>query len=85
MFDVGHLDESKLNALTNELFLKWDGKYSAKNFPPAKKFLGKIDRTKNWHIQSHQISSVPKIHNLVLDLEEIVKDITVDSVWICNS
>ena len=80
--EVGCIDESCLRDFSTELFLEWDGNYSAGHFPPAKNFLGKIDRSKNRHIQSNQIASRPKLHNLVLYLEEEMKDITVDSVWI---
>ncbi len=73
---------SALNGLVEDLFLEWDHKYSADQFPPASKFLGRVDKAKNRHIRKHQIHLLPKIERLVLSIEEKFKDITVDSVWL---
>ena len=83
-YKEGHLVPSvyKLDSLTEDLLAEWDGDYSAKKYPPAKKFFGNIDATKNRHIKLEQIPSRPKVHNLVLALEELFMDITVDSVWL---
>ena len=78
----GKLDASLVNTLMTDLYMNWDKKYSATNFPPAKNFFGKIDRDKNRHILSDQIHKVPKIQRLVLAIEEEVGNITVDSVWL---
>ncbi len=72
---------SDLEGLSKDLCLLWDGK-SADQFPPASKFLGKIDKAKNCHIQKDQIHLLPKIQCLVLAFEEHVPDITVDSIWL---
>jgi hypothetical protein len=69
---------STLNGLEEDLFLEWDHKYSANQFRPASKFLGKVDKAKNRHILKHQIHLLPKIERLVLSLEEMFNDITVD-------
>jgi hypothetical protein len=76
------LDASLGNTLMTDLYMNWDKKYSVTNFPPAKKFFGKIDRDKNRHILSDQIHKVPKIQRLVIAVEEQVGDITVDIVWL---
>ena len=61
----GKLDASLVNTLMTDLYMNWDKEYSAKNFPPAKNFFGKIDRDNNHHILSDQIHQVPKITNFV--------------------
>ena len=65
----GKVDASLINTLMTDLNMNWDKKYSATNFPQAKKFFGKIDRDKNSHILSDQIHKVPKIQRLVLAIE----------------
>ena len=71
-----------LNGLTEDLFSHWDETYSVEKFPPATKFFGAIDKSKNRHILKHQISQVPKIEQLVLAFEKKLGDISVDSVWL---
>ncbi len=78
----GKLDACLVNTLMTDLYMNWDKKYSATNFPLAKKFFGKIDRDKNPHILSDQIHKVPKIQRLVIAIEEQVGNITVYSVWL---
>ncbi len=78
----GYLAPSIFNGLTEDLFSHWDNTYSVEKFPPASKFLGPIDKSKNRHIQSHQICQVPKIEQLVFAFEELFADISVDSVWL---
>jgi hypothetical protein len=47
----GHVAESKLKELTEDLRDNWDTTYSVNLFPPSKEFEGKkIDVTKNRHI-----------------------------------
>ncbi len=47
----GHVAESKLRELTEDLRDNWDTTYSVSLFPPSKEFKGeKIDVTKNRHI-----------------------------------
>jgi hypothetical protein len=47
----GHVAESKLRELTEDLCDNWDTTYSVDLFPPSKEFEGeKIDVTKNGHI-----------------------------------
>ncbi len=47
----GHVAESQLRALTEDLHDNWDTTYSVDLFPPTKEFEGaKIDVTKNRHI-----------------------------------
>jgi hypothetical protein len=82
MSTYSHGQLSTLNGLGEDLFLEWDHKYSADQFPPASKFLGRVDKAKNRHIQKNQIHLLPKIEILVLSFEEKFKDITVDSVWL---
>jgi hypothetical protein len=82
MSTYSHGQLSTLNGLGEDLFLEWDHKYSADQFPPASKFLGKVDKAKNRHILKHQIHLLPKIERLVLSFEDKFKDITVDSVWL---
>ena len=78
----GKLDASLVNTLMTDLYMNRDKEYSATNFPPAKKFFGKIDRDKNRHILKDQIHKVPKIQHLDIAIEEQVGNITVDSVWL---
>jgi hypothetical protein len=78
----GKLDASFVNTLMTDLYLNWDEDYSVTKFPPAKKFVGEIDKAKNCHILRDQIPHVPKIHRLVLAIEDKVSNITVDSVWL---
>ena len=82
MNTYSHGQLSTLNGLGEDLFLEWDRKYSAHEFPPASKFLGRVDKAKNRHILKHQIHLLPKIERLVLAFEEKFRDITVDSVWL---
>ena len=77
-----HGQLSTLNGLGEDLFLEWDRKYSADQFPPASKFLGRVDKAKNRLILKHQIHLLPKIERLVFAFEEKFSDITVDSVWL---
>ena len=47
----GHVTESQLRELTEDLHDNWDTTYSVDLFPPTKEFEGeKIDVTKNRHI-----------------------------------
>ncbi len=47
----GHVAESKLRKLTEDLHDNWDTTYSVNMFPPSKEFEGEqIDVTKNRHI-----------------------------------
>jgi hypothetical protein len=47
----GHVAESKLKELTEDLCDNWDTTYSVNLFPPSEEFEGKkIDVTKNRHI-----------------------------------
>jgi hypothetical protein len=82
MSTYSHDQLSTLNGLGEDLYLEWDGKYSADQFPPASKFLGPVDKAKNRHILNHQIHLLPKIERLVLSFQEKFNDITVDSVWL---
>jgi hypothetical protein len=82
MSTYSHDQLSTLNGLGEDLYLEWDGKYSADQFPPASKFLGPVDKAKNRHIVNHQIHLLPKIERLVLSFQEKFNDITVDSVWL---
>jgi len=78
----GTLDAPFLHTLMTDIYVNWDEEYSATKFPPAKKFLGDIDRAKNRHILSDQIHKLPRIQRLVLAIEEEVGDIIVNSVWL---
>jgi hypothetical protein len=78
MSNHSHGQLSTLNGLDEDLFLEWDHKYSADQFPPASKFLGRVDKAKNRHILKHQIHLLPKMERLVLSFEEKFKDITVE-------
>jgi hypothetical protein len=69
-----------LLSLANDLLKNWDDTYSIKKFPPALKFFGKIDKTKNRHILKEQIHLLPKIQRLVKTIEEEISNITVESV-----
>ncbi len=55
----GHVAESKLTELTEDLRYNWDTTYYVNLFPPSKEFEGeKIDGTKNRHILQANFGSV---------------------------
>ncbi len=67
----GHVAESKLRELTQDLPDNWDTTYSVNMFPPSKGFEGeKIDVTKNRHILRENFDSVQRIAKLVQVFED---------------
>ena len=79
-YSQGQVDASQLKTLLSDLYLNWDDVYSAKKFPPAKNFLGKMDPAKNRHIGHYHIHKLPKVQQFVLVIKELIGNITVDSV-----
>jgi hypothetical protein len=79
----GHVAESKLRELTEDLRDNWDTTYSVNLFPPSKEFEGdKIDVTKNRHILQAKFGSVQRIAELVQLFEDKYKHLDICSVWL---
>jgi hypothetical protein len=79
----GHVAESQLRALTEDLHDNWDTTYSVDLFPPTKEFEGaKIDVTKNRHILRANFGSVQRILELVQLFENKYKHLAIRSVWL---
>jgi hypothetical protein len=77
----GHVAESKLRELTEDLHDKWDTTYSVNIFPPSKKIVGeKIDVTKNRHILRANFGSVQRIAELLQLFEDVYKHLAISSV-----
>ena len=78
----GHVTESQLRELTEDLHDNWDTTYSVNLFPPTKEFEGeKIDVTKNRHILRANFGSVQRILELVHLFENKYKHLAIHSVW----
>jgi hypothetical protein len=79
----GHVSESKLRELTEDLCDNWDITYSVNMFSPSKEFEGvKIDVTKNRHILGANFGSVQRIAELVQLFEDKYKHLTIHSDWL---
>jgi hypothetical protein len=79
----GHLPESKLRELREDLRDNWDTTYSVNMFLPSKEFEGeKIDVRKNRHILQASFGSVQRISELVQLFEDTFKHLAVCSVWL---
>ena len=79
----GHLQESWLTQLTQDIYYNWITSYSVNVFPSAKTFDGeKIDPTKNRHTLPVMFQGVPLIAELVKHFEEKYTNLEVRSVWI---
>ncbi len=77
----GHVAESKLRELTEDLRDIWDTTYSVNLFPPSKEFEGeKIDVTKNRHILRANFGSLQRIAELVQLFEDKYKHLAIHSV-----
>jgi hypothetical protein len=77
----GHVAESYLRELTEDLHDNWDTTYSANMSPPSKEFEGeKIDVTKNRHILRANFCSVQIIAELVQLFEDKYKHLAIRSV-----
>jgi hypothetical protein len=77
----GHVAESMLRELTEDLSDNWDTTYSLNMFPPSKEFKGeKIDVTKNRHILRANFGSVQIITELIQLFEDKYKHLTIHSV-----
>ena len=80
--DAGHLEQSRLTQLTQDIRENWDTTYSVHIFPPAKNFDGlKIDELKNRHIYRVRFVNVPLIAELVRYFELKHTNFEVRSVW----
>ncbi len=78
----GHVAESKLRELTEDLRDNWDTTYSVNLFPPSKEFEGeKIDVTKIRHLLRANFGSVQRIAELVQLFEDKYKHLAIRSVW----
>ncbi len=79
----GHVAESKLRELTEDLRDNWDTAYSVNLFPPSKEIEGeKIDVTKNRHFLQENFGSVQRIAELVQLFEDKYKHLAIHSVWL---
>jgi hypothetical protein len=79
----GHVEESKLRELTQDLHDYWDTTYSVNMFPPSKEFEGeKIDVTKNRHIPRANFWSIQRIAELVQVFEDKYKHLAIRSDWL---
>ncbi len=79
----GHVAESKLRELTEDLRDDWDTTYSANMFPPSREFEGeKIDVTKKRHILRANFGSVQRIAELVQLFEDKYKHLAIHSIWL---
>ena len=79
----GHVAESQLRELTEDLHDNWDTTYSVNFFPPTKEFDGeKIDVTKNRHILRANFGSVQRILELLHLFENKYKHLAIRSVWL---
>jgi hypothetical protein len=79
----GHIDESKLRQLTQDLCKNWDTTYSVDKFPPSKEFDGEKNYpTKNRHITTAQFGSIQRIAELVELFQVKYKHLTIRSVWL---
>jgi hypothetical protein len=79
----GHVEESSMRELTDDIHANRDTTYSVNLFLPAKKFGGdKIDATKNRHILRATFPNVPKISELVKYFENKYNHLEVRSVWL---
>jgi hypothetical protein len=77
----GHVAESKLRELTEDLRDNWDTTCSVNMFPLSKEFEGeKIDVTKNRHILRANFGSVQRIAELVQVFEDKYKLLAIRSV-----
>jgi hypothetical protein len=84
---IGHLDDAIVGGLTRDLMTKWDdnddNRFSAKKFPPTKKFHDKgIDKTKNRYIRYEDIAKLPRLQHATAEIEHHIGNVTVDSVWL---
>ncbi len=79
----GHVAESKLRELTEDLRENLDTTYSVNMFPPSKEFEGeKIDVTKNRHILRANFGSEQRIAELVQLFEDKYNHLAIHSVWL---
>jgi hypothetical protein len=79
----GHVAESKLRELTEDLHDDWDTSHSVNLFPPSKEFEGeKIDVKKNRHILRENFGSVQRIVEQVQLFEDKYKHLAIHSVWL---
>ncbi len=77
----GHVTESQLRELTEDLHDNWDTTYSVDLFPPTKEFEGeKIDVNKNRHILQANFGSIQRILELVHLFENKYKHLVIHSV-----
>ncbi len=79
----GHVKESRLTQLTQDIRNNWDTTCYVNVFSPAKAFDGdKIDATKNRLIPSVMFQSVPLIAELVKYFQDKYTHLEVRSVWL---
>ncbi len=79
----GHVAESQLRELTEDLHDNWNTTYSVDLFPPTKEFEGeKIDVTKNRHILRENFGSLQRILELIHLFENKYKHLAIRSVWL---
>ncbi len=81
----GHLDESTLLELRDDLINNWDIHYSNPKYRPCKNFSGGlVDRTSNRQIYKKHFTQVPLLKNLVDSFETMSPYLSIDLVWLLH-
>jgi hypothetical protein len=81
----GHLDESTLLGLRDDLINNWDIHYSNPKYQPCKHFSDDpVDRTSNRQIYKNHFTQVPLLRNLVDTFETMFPYLSVDLVWLLH-
>ncbi len=81
----GHLDESTLLELRDDLINNWDIHYSKPKYRPCKNFSGgPVDRMHNRQVYKKQFTQVPLLKNLVDIFEIMFPYLSVDIVWLLH-
>ncbi len=79
----GHLDESTLLELRDDLINNWDIHYSNPNYRPWKNLSGgPVDRTSNRQIYKKHFTQVLLLKKLVDSFETMFPYLSVDLVWL---
>ncbi len=77
----GHLDESTLLELRDDLINNWDIHYSNPDYQPCKNISGgSVDRMSNRQIYKKHFAQVPLLKNLVDTLETMFPYLSIDLV-----
>jgi hypothetical protein len=81
----GHLDESTLLELRDDLINNWEINYSNPDYRPCKNFSGgPVDRTSNKQIYKKHFTQVQLLKNLVDTFQTMFPYLPVDLVWLLH-